>query len=90
MSCKKFIFLVFLLSEKTAVLGQQWQFQKETEGIKVYYREFPDSKIKELKATLIVESSLGAAVRVISDAARFPDWVYNRRTSHPSRPPSNV
>lgn len=55
---------------------QAWQFQKETEGIKVYYRESPDSRIKELKATLIVESSLGAAVRVISDAARFPEWVY--------------
>ncbi|MCB0578686.1 MAG: hypothetical protein KDD10_05190 [Phaeodactylibacter sp.] len=73
---KKIILLLLALLEHTILLCQQWQFQKETEGIKVYYRESPDSKIKELKATLIVESSLSAAVKVISDAARFPDWVY--------------
>lgn len=53
-----------------------WIFKKETKGIKIYYRESPESQIYELKLTTSMEGSLSAAVAVINDAPRFPEWVF--------------
>jgi len=56
-----------------------WTFKKEANRIKVYYRESADSRIKELKATLQVKGSLGAATHFITNAEQFPDWVFQCR-----------
>lgn len=56
-----------------------WTFKKEKNGIKIYYRESADSRIKELKATLQLKGSLGAAAHIIMNAEQFPNWVFQCR-----------
>lgn len=56
-----------------------WTFKKETNGIKVYFRESADSRIKEIKVTLQVKATLGAAAHIITDAEQFPGWVFQCR-----------
>lgn len=55
------ILAYLLLPCQTITSQPSWTFKKEKNGIKVYYREPADSRIKELKVTLQVKGSLGAA-----------------------------
>lgn len=53
-----------------------WEFQKEVEGIEVYFRESEGSPIKELKISFTVEASLSTIIAVLKDIDAFPEWIY--------------
>ncbi len=53
-----------------------WVFKKEVSGIKIYTREAPDSDIKELKFTTIIESSISSTIALLVDVDNYDQWVY--------------
>ena len=61
----------------SAQYNEGWELKKNTDGIQVYYREAPDSPIKELRITMKVEASLSTIIAVLYDVEAYPDWVYS-------------
>jgi hypothetical protein len=71
--------IVLLITLFTAFAGQAqepWKLSTEKEGIKVYSRPVPNSKIKALKADCIIDAKLSQFVAVILDIKGSQDWVY--------------
>ncbi|WP_255563689.1 START domain-containing protein [Mucilaginibacter rivuli] len=56
-----------------------WKLATEKEGIKVYTRPVPNSKIKALKADCIMDGKLSQFVAVILDVAGSEKWVYHAK-----------
>ncbi|MCF0051739.1 START domain-containing protein [Dyadobacter sp. LJ53] len=58
------------------VLGQpDWKLAAEKEGIKVYAKTIPDSKIKALKAECVVEATVQEVVALLLDVKAAENWV---------------
>lgn len=77
---KKIIVILFALcglSLTTFQLSaQDWELKRDKGGIKVYVRDIPNSKIKELKFTTQVEASLNSIAAVLTNVEGFDEWVY--------------
>lgn len=69
--------LFLILFCATSMFAQKdWQLQKNTKGIEVYYRDSEDSYIKELKMTTIMDGSLSAIYALLDDLPRYTTWIY--------------
>jgi START domain len=55
----------------------QWELVKDENGIKVFLRTVPGSKIKEFKGVTNINSSLDSIVAVLDDTEACPKWVHN-------------
>jgi len=53
-----------------------WTFQKEKGGIKVYTRPSKTSKFNEVKAEFEIQTSMAKFISVSYDVGNFPLWVY--------------
>mgnify|MGYP001424277831 CR=1 FL=1 len=62
---------------------ENWVLKRDKGGIKVYVRENPDSKIKELKFTTKVEASLNTITSVLTHIEGYDKWVYASVISRP-------
>ena len=58
------------------VAQDSWELKKDKNGIQVYYRDSPNSDIKELKITTLIQCRLSTAVSVVNDIPAMPDWVF--------------
>lgn len=56
--------------------AQGWVLKRDKGGIKVYVRDSPNSRIKELKFSMQVEASLNSIAAVLTNVEGFNDWVY--------------
>jgi hypothetical protein len=61
--------------------AQDWQLKRDKGGIKVYVRDVPGSRIKELKFTSYVEASLNSIAAVLTNVEGFDDWSYGALNS---------
>lgn len=57
-----------------------WRYLTEKEGIKVYSRAVPGSKIKALKVDCTVYTTLSALVTLLLDVPATPLWVYHTKS----------
>lgn len=77
---KKIIVILFalcgILLTTFQLSAQDWELKRDKGGIKVYVRDSPDSKIKELKFTTQVEASLNSIAAVLTNVEGFDEWVY--------------
>jgi hypothetical protein len=73
--------LIFLLCSQWAHAQQQWRFIKETEGVKVYYRESGTNNIKEVKMVTTFDAKLSVIVECLKDVDSYPKWVYKANYS---------
>ncbi len=71
-----FLFLITLFFISPIFAQKDWQFQKDTKGIEVYYRDSDDSFIKELKMTTVMDGSLSAVYSVLNDLPLYTTWIY--------------
>jgi ribosome-associated toxin RatA of RatAB toxin-antitoxin module len=73
----KILFLFALLCSPLLATAQDntWLLKTETEGIKIYNRTVPHSRIKELKMTTTVKTSLSALVHILNEVHRYPEWM---------------
>ena len=72
------ILLIILCS--SAMMGSakaQWELVKDENGIEVFLRTVPGSKIKEFKGVTNINSSLDSIVAVLDDTEACPKWVHN-------------
>jgi len=53
-----------------------WQLKKAENGVTVYTRNAENSAYKELKATVVVKTSLSSIVSLLNDWDTYPQWVY--------------
>lgn len=53
-----------------------WKLKRNKGDIKVYVREVPGSRIKELRFTAQLETSLQAIAYLLTNVEGFEDWVY--------------
>jgi hypothetical protein len=79
----KFLFLILPLFSLTSVLQGQgdWKLERDKEGIRIYSRGNPDSKIKSLKAVCTVESTLSQMTAVLLDIKNQDEWFYHTTSS---------
>ena len=62
----------------TTVFGQKdWELQKDKNGVKVWTKDYPDSKFKQFKATTKLKAELKNVVAVFLDIENMGDW-YDR------------
>jgi len=65
--------VLFLSLLSFTLVGQEWEFQKEVEGIKAYNRPVKDSKFKEYRVEAEIEGTLESMVAVLQDMDIYLD-----------------
>ena len=63
------------------VAQDSWQLKKDRNGIRIYTRDYPNSKFKEYKAVMTVNTTLTIAKDLIEDASRLKEWNYKTSKS---------
>lgn len=71
---RKFIFTTLAVCSIFISMAQEdWQLQKEDDGIKVYTRAVENSEIKAFKAETVMKGNLSRFVAVLKDVESFPE-----------------
>jgi hypothetical protein len=79
---KKILLIAFLLIFTLPLFAQNdWQLKTEKEGMKIYTREVPGSKVKALKVEAAFEATPAQFVALIMDVNTSADWVYHVKSS---------
>ena len=60
---------------QAAVAGEDWQFEEEADGVRVYSRSVADSDYRMFKATAMVDASMASVAAVLRDVPEYPQWV---------------
>lgn len=66
--------ICLLLLSQGAVAAENWEQQRDRDGIQVYTRDVDGSKFKAVKSTMTIAASLRELVALVRDAAACPDW----------------
>jgi hypothetical protein len=53
-----------------------WELVRDDDGIKVYTRPVPDSKIKAFRGEALIPAGLNQIMALMDDMAACPDWMY--------------
>ena len=77
----KLLTLFIVTTSFTQKSPPEWRFIKETEGVKVYYREREDSNIKDVKMQTTFNANLSSIVECLKDVDSYPRWVYKAKYS---------
>jgi len=80
----KNILLLLLVSFGCTMLHAEtkWELKKDEEGIKVYTGSIPNSNIKAVRVTCILNASISQLTALLLDTKAHEQWVYNTRTSY--------
>ena len=81
---RKTILLVLLaLYSSTGIIQAQdnWKLKTDKDGIRVYMKSMPNSKIKAIKVECFLQTSLSQLVAVIFDINATKDWVYSTKSA---------
>ena len=77
----KILLLSLLFLKLNPLLAQDaWNFSTEKDGIRVYTRLDPGSKIKSLKVECDYDATLTQLVAVLLDVKSCKDWVYGTKS----------
>ncbi|MEN0004702.1 MAG: START domain-containing protein [Bacteroidota bacterium] len=77
--CVKYVcisLLAIVMVNSAFAQENQWEPKKETDNLSVYYRDVPDSKLKELKVSTTFRANLSTIVAVLRDVPAYPLWIY--------------
>jgi hypothetical protein len=78
---KKLLFILLsTVSVSFAQAQSDWALRTEKDGIKVYTRDMPDSKIKGIKISCTLHTTLTQLAVAIFDINTAKQWVYNTKT----------
>lgn len=76
-----FLLIILFLSFSLNVRAQsEWKFVTEKEGIKVYSRSVPGSKVKALKVECVLYATASALVTLLLDVPAAEQWVYHTKS----------
>lgn len=69
------LFTLFFLTIFTfPLIGQEWEFNKEKDGIKIYTRSEENSRIKAFKAEIDIKTTMEIISGIIEDVEGFKEW----------------
>jgi len=72
------LLILFITSISTGAFSQQdWELQKDEKGVKVWTKDYPNSKFKQFKATAKFKAKLANVVAVFLDIENMGAW-YDR------------
>lgn len=71
------IAILFFVSTSSA---ESWKFLVEKDGIKVFSKSVPDSKIKAIKAECILNANSSQVVSFLLDVKAAEKWVYHTKS----------
>jgi hypothetical protein len=77
--------IMILLVSCTCIMAYAdtaWELKKDKEGIKVYTGSVPNSNIKVVKVTCILDARLSQLTALLLDTKAHEQWVYNTKTSY--------
>lgn len=74
MSMKITFYLLFLIFSFTVNSQDDWELQKEKNGIKVYTQSRAGSDMKAFKSITEIDTEIENLVAVCKDVAAFPEW----------------
>ena len=78
---KKITLLLLLLITTTIVWAEEpWALSSDKEGVKVYTRHVPNSKIKAIKVECQFNATAAQLVAVLLDIKGSIDWVYHTKS----------
>ncbi|MDD3877627.1 MAG: START domain-containing protein [Bacteroidales bacterium] len=77
MKIKSLIIGIIIVSSGLNLQSQPWTLNFERDDIKVYTRSVSNSKFKEFKGEMTVNSSLSALIGLLDDVSNQPNWLYN-------------
>lgn len=72
--------LLLLFSVSPALAQGSWKFMTEKDGIKVYSRSVAESKVKALRVTCVLNTTLSALVTLLLDVPATPQWVSHTKS----------
>lgn len=70
------IILFFALTSS----DENWKFVTEKDGIKVFSKSIPESKVKAIKAECIINASASQVVSFLLDVKAAEQWVYHTKS----------
>ena len=80
---KKLILLFLLVASIiSATASDTWILSKDDDGIKVFTRNVPNSKVKAIKVTCYLDASPAQLVSVLMDINNGDNWVYHTSSSY--------
>jgi hypothetical protein len=62
--------------------AEAWALAKEVDDIKLYTRKADDTPIKEVKATMVIDATIGDVTELIMDVKAIPQWMYGIEESY--------
>ncbi len=68
-----FIMLIFTSSD---LMANQWKFEFEKEGIRVYTLNLEDNNLKPFRGEMEIDASVDELLQIIEDVERYPEWCY--------------
>ena len=71
------LLLIFAFLGTTSIGQENWELQKDKKGIKVWTKDYPNSKFKQFKATTKIKAELKNVVAVFLDVENMGAW-YDR------------
>lgn len=71
---------VFSLHFTTYAAENNWKYLTEKNGIKVYSKSVPESKVKALKVECTLNTTLSALVTLLMDAPAAVEWVSHTKS----------
>jgi hypothetical protein len=84
---KKILLFLFLLCACIMVHAEtKWELKKDEDGIKVYTGSIPNSNIKAVRVTCILNASISQLTALLLDTKAHEQWVYNTKTSYLVKP----
>lgn len=84
------ISLIFVSSLYAQSTTPAWKFIKETNGVKVFFRDMPDQKLHEVKILTTFNTNLSTLVAAMRDVSAYPTWVYKVDASKKVKDISNL
>lgn len=75
------LFILFFYIQITTTVSQSaWKLVTEEEGITVFSRSVPESKVKALKVECVLKSSASQLVELLMDVNTADQWVFHTRS----------
>jgi len=79
---KKLLIILFIAFKLVPALAQSdWQLKTKKEGIKIYTRDIPGSKVKALKVESQFDATPAQLTALIMDVNDATNWVYHVKSS---------
>ncbi|PUZ20988.1 lipid-binding protein [Chitinophaga costaii] len=77
----RWVMLCLVAGMNTAMAQTDWKLNTDKGGIKIYTSLLSDSKVKAVKVSCNVQSTLSQFITLLLDVKSAPEWVYHTKSA---------